>query len=242
MKRALIITLCICTVIFAFTACDKQQYDPDTNFETSPIGNGKELAITNYIGDKLDVNIPPKIGKLPVTHIGDNAFNDKQLTSAIIPNSVMSIGQYAFYCNQLTSVTIPNSVTEIGSGAFSENKLTSVTIPEGIEIIQNSAFANNMLTSISLPNTLTTIGEFAFDNNQLESVTIPPSVIKIEKMAFVAHTLTSITLGNRVDIWWGVTGAESAFGYEFVKFYYDNGRFAGTYTRANVETTIWVRS
>jgi len=216
MRGAIIITLCICTVL-PFTGCtDKQQYDPEVNFGTTPIGSGKSLAITNYIGDKLDVVIPPMIGKLPVAHIGDNAFNDKQLTS----------------------VTLPNSITEIGYGAFSDNQLTSVTIPEGVTTIQNSAFANNQLTSISLPNTLAFIGEFAFDNNQLESVIIPVSVTKIEKMAFAAHTLTSITLGDKVDLWWGVSGAESAFGFEFVKFYYDNGRFAGTYTRASGE---WVR-
>ena len=45
---------------------------------------------------------------------------DKNITEAVIPDSVTSIGDYAFYdCTSLTSVTIPDSVTSIGWGAFS---------------------------------------------------------------------------------------------------------------------------
>ncbi|MDY3480686.1 leucine-rich repeat protein, partial [Riemerella anatipestifer] len=39
----------------------------------------------------------------------------------IIPNSVTHIGDWAFRDNQLTSVEIPNSVTHIGNGAFRDN-------------------------------------------------------------------------------------------------------------------------
>lgn len=62
--------------------------------------------------------------------IGSNAFQDSNLTSIVIPNSVTSIGTQTFYaCSRLTSVTIPNSVTSIGGWAFSKcSALTSVTI------------------------------------------------------------------------------------------------------------------
>jgi len=67
------------------------------------------------------VRIPPRIQGLPVTHIGNGAFNNKKLINVTIPNSVTHIGKGAFYYNkQLTSITIGNSVTSIGIEAFGD--------------------------------------------------------------------------------------------------------------------------
>ena len=45
---------------------------------------------------------------------------DKNITEAVIPDSVTIIGEFAFNCcESLTSITIPNSVTSIGDCAFS---------------------------------------------------------------------------------------------------------------------------
>lgn len=44
---------------------------------------------------------------------------DKNITEAVIPDSVTSIGDWAFsYCTALASITIPDSVTSIGEYAF----------------------------------------------------------------------------------------------------------------------------
>ena len=52
----------------------------------------------------LDIIIPDTYKGLPVTSIGDNAFQYcDSLTSVVIPDSVTSIGDYAFYiCSKLT--------------------------------------------------------------------------------------------------------------------------------------------
>jgi hypothetical protein len=72
----------------------------------------KSVTITKYVGKGGTVTIPPKIQNLPVTTIGDLAFQD---------NTV------------ITSVTIPTSVTKIGMGAFANcTNLTSVTIGDGV--------------------------------------------------------------------------------------------------------------
>ena len=57
------------------------------------------------------------------------------ITSVVIPNTVMSIGDYAFTDNKLTEITIPSSVTIIGHDAFSENR--------GIIITNNSSIENS---------------------------------------------------------------------------------------------------
>jgi len=133
-----------------------------------------------------------------ITSIFGFAFQKKQLTSVIIPNSVTSIGDWAFQENQLTSVIIPNSVTSIENGVFNKNQLTSVTIPNSVTKIGEHAFSNNQLTNVAIPNGVTSIGYGAFHNNQLKSVTIPNSVKTIGDSAFSLNPLTSVTIGTGV--------------------------------------------
>jgi len=46
----------------------------------------------------------------------------------------------AFNENQLASVTLPDSVTTIRDGAFNDNLLTSLTIPPSVTYIGCAAF------------------------------------------------------------------------------------------------------
>jgi len=126
----------------------QQEYTPEEHFRAVPIYGGKSVRIISYIGDheggdfwnweeydpiKMDwrINIPPQIRGLPVTHIGHNAFRNRNLTSVSIPNSVTHIGRMAFFGNQLSSVTIPDNVS-IGENAFNCNPLTSVTFGNNV--------------------------------------------------------------------------------------------------------------
>jgi len=175
-----------------------------------------------------------KSGKEPYTCFSFFSFNEQSdhviITGYMggpevnIPSSyngkpVTEIGLSAFSHKQLTSVTIPNSVTSIGLWAFEHNQLTSVTIPNSVTSIGRSVFANNQLTSVTIPNSVTTIEQWAFYNNQLTSITIGANV----------------SLGERVfDIWqngWIYSGFEET--------YNNDGRQAGTYTRPNVNSTVW---
>jgi hypothetical protein len=169
----------------------------DSNFLLSLGANLTEIPTAEFIQQQLtSATIPNSI----IT-IGGSAFSKNRLTSVNIPNSVITIGNSAFHKNQLTSVTIPNSVITIDSGAFSSNELTSVEInmPSSLETINHYAFANNQLKSITIPNTVTTIEQGAFDNNKLTSVTIPNSVTTISYWAFGSNPLTSVTIPRRFE-------------------------------------------
>ncbi len=125
--------------------------------------NGKtEIMITDYDTDcGTDVIIPGKINGHEVTVIGSYtknnnesyiqpmdfsedessmAFNYKNLTSVVIPNTVRTIGWSAFAENNLTKVEIPDSVTWIDEHAFGINPLEEVKIGSGIEYIGYEAF------------------------------------------------------------------------------------------------------
>lgn len=162
-----------------------------------------------------------------VTAIDEEAFNNSDITSVVIPNSVIRIKENAFYgCSSLTSIIIPNSVTEIEEYAFwGCNRLTSIIIPNSVVKIGEDAFAGtawyenqpdgvvyagNVLykykgempegTSIEIRKGTTCIVGWAFDEcKNLISITIPNSVTSIGHSAFYGcSSLTSITIPNSV--------------------------------------------
>jgi hypothetical protein len=182
-------------VAMTASAC-AQQNNPESEFRAEPVDGGKSVRITEYVGEKWTVRIPPRIRGLPVTHIGEEAFYKKNLTSVTIPDSVRVIEYRAFDGNQLTSVTIPNSVTYLSG--FNGNQLTSITIPNSVTSIGDEAFADNKLTSVTIPDSVTVIEYRAFGGNQLTSVTIPNSVTEIYDRAFSYNQLTSVTIPSSV--------------------------------------------
>ena len=158
-----------------------------TQFQYTVNTNGT-ITITGYNGPGGAVTIPSTINGLPVTSIGDIAFDayhtanqfDSPLTSVTIPDSVTSIGDLAFQeCTSLANISIPNSVTNIGEGAFRDCY---------------------SLTYVGIPNRLTSIGTTTFTwCTSLVGVTIPDSVTSIGGGAFWAcGALASVTIGNNV--------------------------------------------
>lgn len=110
--------------------------------------------ITKYTGVDKNITIPSKLDGVPVTSIGDNAFNgNKSLISVNIAPGVTSIGNGAFLdCKGLTTVFMPQGVTNIGDEAFNGcSRLTKISIPSGVTSIGKQAFAGcRSLTSISV--------------------------------------------------------------------------------------------
>ncbi len=174
----------------------------DTHFAyTTTNGN---IKITNYkTSGPKDVIIPCEINDNPVTIIDNNAFYNKSLTSAVLPQTLVTIqnstsSSYgSFSHNQLTSIDIPGSVDTIGAYAFQYNQLTSLTISEGVATINDKAFENNLLTEVSFPNTITYLS--GFGRNELTSVTIPDSVLTIGSGAFgINYNLAYLDIGENV--------------------------------------------
>jgi hypothetical protein len=162
--------------------------------------NGGTVTITGFGGPGGAVTIPSTIEGLPVTSIGDYAFQDcTGLTSITIPASVNSIGDGAFLlCTSLTSVTIPGSVTNIGVDVFSAcYSLTNAIIQEGATTIENGMFENcYSLTTVTIPESVTSIGDAAFVScSNLTNVTIPGNVTNIGEAAFDGcDSMTSVSI------------------------------------------------
>ena len=98
-----------------------QQNDPESNFVAAPMDGGRSVRITSYIGSSWTVRIPSQIQNIPVTHIADRAFNNKNLISITIPNTVIEIGESAFSWNQLTNVRTANPFYQDFNTTYARN-------------------------------------------------------------------------------------------------------------------------
>lgn len=146
-----------------------------------------ERAVPETVTGAL--TIPAVLGGVPVTGIGDAAFEGRpNLTAVTIPAGVTKIGFDAFTdCPNLESVLIPEGVRSIAWGTFFEcPKLRSIAIPHSVTNIDECAFARCFaLTSVEIPPNVTSIGEYAFwQCTGLRSVSVPASVREIADRAF----------------------------------------------------------
>ncbi len=89
---------------------------------------------------------------------------------------VIGIGSFAFCgCYEMTSVVIPESVIYIGDDAFSDlDLLPSINIPEGVEYIGSNAFSGcRSLTQITIPSTVKYFERDAFEDcSSLNSIVV----------------------------------------------------------------------
>src|SRR5579859_1469546 len=134
---------------FALADVEVEAFTPSNNFTYTT--NNNTITITGYTGTNTTVIIPGTINGLPVTSIGNYAFeNETSVASVTIPDSVTSIGLDAFLGSGLTSVTIGGSVTNIGAAAFGYcSSLTNVTISGSVASIGGIAFILDPLMRIS---------------------------------------------------------------------------------------------
>ena len=241
----------------------------EADFEVQKSADGKSVTITKYKGTAKVVKIPEKIQNLPVTRIGNAAFEDDgnitsvtipngvtgignnaffncdSLAGITIPNSVTSIGNNVFYgCTSLAGITIPDSVTSIGAAAFTGcTSLTSITIPKNVIGIGSGVFSDcTSLTSVTIPNGVRTILNYAFqDCTSLASITIPASVTGIWNQAFEGCTkLTSVTFAGSITS--SNFQAEAFTGQGDIRDkYLAAGGGAGTYTRPDGKSKTWTK-
>ena len=185
------------------TTCDKPIYSTEGLFYDLS-NDGTYYEVVAYSGTSKKVNIASTYNGLPVKTICNEAFyNNYNISTVIIPDSVTRIGTEAFYyCKSLTSVVIGDSVTSIGSSAFYNcSSLTSVVIGDSVTSINSETFYYcKSLTSVVIGDSVTSIGYGAFKYcSSLTSVVLGDSVTNIGRYAFEdCSSLTSVVLGDSV--------------------------------------------
>lgn len=149
----------------------------------------EKVTIIGYTGTGGAVVIPATIGGLPVTEIGNSAFNEKtSITAITLPNSVSKIGDGAFYhCEYLATVSLGSGVNTIGDWAFGHcYRLKSISIPDSVTSLGNGSLSDCVeLESVVLGAQVPNLGRYTFTNDyQLTSITLPASIASIGEQAF----------------------------------------------------------
>jgi len=163
--------------------------------------NNGAITITKYTGSGGDVTIPSTINGLPVTTIGDNAFDScGSLTSVAIPVGVTDIVRNPFEgCSALAAITVHPSnpaFASVDGVVFNKEKTSilcypackpgSYEIPVGVTKIGWGAFIGaSGLTKVTIPNNVIAIESYAFKFcSGLTDVLVPKSVTSIGAVAF----------------------------------------------------------
>ncbi|MCL2443638.1 MAG: leucine-rich repeat domain-containing protein [Treponema sp.] len=161
-------------LLFFTFLTSKSYYNSEKDFQFVISPDGKSVEIVNYIGEKKEKNvirIPPKINNMPVTRIGENAFNGIGLADILIPDNVLYIGNYAFSGNRSVYemyIRQGGNIMLTPALAASSNWLNKINIPENVTFIGEGAFLYNMIVEIKIGENVTLGGETraaVFSNN-----------------------------------------------------------------------------
>ena len=199
---------------FKLSGSDEDIFEVDGNRYEIRWNNQSTVELTKGT-DTESVSIPERVtynGKTyTVTGIKNDAFrNCVNLTSLIIPKSIISIGESAFCsCSSLTSINVDKANTVFNSrdncNAIIQTKSNTLVlgckttvIPNNVTSIGTNAFYGRDVTSVKIPESVTNIGRYAFGGFNRSAFTIPNSVTSIGIGAFVTSGLTSITIPENV--------------------------------------------
>lgn len=142
MKKYILLIMLSCMSLFHAAA----QETITVNNIKYYIDNGEATIAVQDETLSGDIIIPESIThegrSYTVVRATNGAFQNTDITSISLPNSITSLGNNCFqYCDNLISVKLPDNITSLGDYVF---------------------MSCSKLSSIKLPDTLTSLGEFCF--------------------------------------------------------------------------------
>lgn len=112
------------------------------------------------------LDIPEKIGGIPVARIGKEAFKGSGLTSVSLPGTLYNIGEGALAsCEDLVSISLPASLKIVERDAFNSCvSMKTIVLPQGTAHLGAGAFYNcKALEIVAVPESVQMIEADCFE-------------------------------------------------------------------------------
>ena len=140
MRRLFLLCFLLLFVLTGFAAAESDDFQYTVNEDNSSI------TIDAYTGSAKKVVVPSEISGIPVTVIGEGAFQDQsQISKVTLPKSITRIESNAFFgCSALTTINLHKSVIFIADNAFDGcNNLLPKVYPD--------SYAHRYFSGLDLP-------------------------------------------------------------------------------------------
>lgn len=166
------------------------------------IENGEATIAVQDENLSGDIVIPESISyngnNYVVIRATNGAFQNTDITSIILPNSITALGNICFrFCHNLTSVKLPDNITSLGDETFMTcSKLSVIELPKKLISLGQYCFMNCNITKLTLPNSITNLGNNCFQScENLETITLPQNITNLPAYCFNdCKKLSKITL------------------------------------------------
>lgn len=171
-------------------------------YELDPISNTYTVTIGSYGLDKLV--IPSTYNDLPVTKIGENAFENRpELVEIVLPDTITEIMDGAFnYCTKLKKINIPDSVKKLGVGVFDGCEELEYESLNGLKYLGNWLIdaKNAVMSRTAFKESTIGIASGAFlENQNIDEIIIPSKVTEIYKDTFKESSITKLVIHENVS-------------------------------------------
>ena len=205
------LTVCIFALagIAGAAAQEAQKANPAADFKYDLNEAGDGVVIQKYKGKATAVVIPAVIEDFPVVEVGYRAFEETNIVSIILPDSIRRIGYSCFKkCTSLQNVVLPKNLKYLSEELFYGcTALKTITLPNSIEKIYSGAFSSSGLESITIPDNVKQIGgrsnnRGAFGScKNLRTVTIGNGTEAIGEDTFAdCENLKTVNIGNGTEV------------------------------------------
>lgn len=169
-------------------------YTPEEAFE---FVNG---VITAYIGEYDVVRIPPEIGGVEVTTIGQGAFKaNKVIAEVYLPDTVKTLEKEAFVMAENLQLLELGGVEAIGEEALRYTALTELIIPAAVKSIGDKGLSSsNIQRVVFASETLPDLGEGSLTH--VKGPIVVPNSIDESKAPAVTAALNAAGLSFSVMV------------------------------------------
>lgn len=158
---------CLCSMDYRTNSLTINYNETEDDFVISEDG-----VLTEYRGTDTEIVVPGG-----VTQIGTVFSGNKDITSIILPDSLLYLSENAFSgCSSLTEINLPDGLLSIPKNAFKDcSSLVEVTIPDTVLEIETNAFNGCCkIKELVIPDSVVKIKYRAFAHmGGLEKLTVP---------------------------------------------------------------------